>query len=214
MSNEKSKASAHSKYVVPRKRINTQMVQNVLLMWLDNNIDDNSDDCRNTITHLRPVVNTINTFTDVDQCVDSLTNIDSENVCMIISDTLGQYIVPLIHDVAQLHTIVIYCKNKVPHEQWIKDCSKIKGVFTEVSPICEALKQASQECEQNAIPISFMTTNDIAFKKNLDQLDSSFMYTQILKEILLAIEFDQNHKRIYQPLSSHVRWESKSIEKC
>jgi hypothetical protein len=30
-------------------------------------------------------------------------------------------------------------------------------------------------------------------KKNLDQLDQSFLYTQILKEILLTIKFEQKH---------------------
>jgi hypothetical protein len=66
-------------------------------------------------------------------------------------------------------------------------------VFTEIAPICEALKQAAQQCEQNAISISFMATSGDVSKKNLDQLDPSFMYTQILKEILLAINFEPKH---------------------
>ncbi|CAF4373699.1 unnamed protein product, partial [Adineta steineri] len=53
---------------------------------------------------------------------------------------------------------------------------------------CEALKQASHQCEQNAISISFVASN-----KKLDQLDPSFMYTQILKEILLTIDFEDKH---------------------
>ena len=60
-------------------------------------------------------------------------------------------------------------------------------------PICEALKQAAQQCEQNAISISFMGTSGDVSKKNLDQLDPTFMYTQILKEILLTIKFEQKH---------------------
>jgi hypothetical protein len=52
-------SSVHSKRTTPGGRINIQMVQNVLLIWLDNNIDDNSNDCRNTITQLRRVVNNI-----------------------------------------------------------------------------------------------------------------------------------------------------------
>jgi hypothetical protein len=45
-------ASAHSKCIVPCRRINVQMAQNVLLIWLDNNIDDNSAGCRNITTQL------------------------------------------------------------------------------------------------------------------------------------------------------------------
>jgi tetratricopeptide (TPR) repeat protein len=160
---------------------------------LDNNIDDNNADCRNTIIQLQHIVNSIKTFTNADQCVDFLTEVYPVKVCMIISGTLCQNVVPLIHDVVQLHTIFIFCENKTELEQWTQDWSKVKGVFTEIAPICKDLKQAAQQCEQNAIPISFITTSGADFKKNLDQLDPSFMYTQILKEIILAIHFEQKH---------------------
>ena len=86
-----------------------------------------------------------------------------------------------------------FCGDKNRHEQWAKEWSKIKGVFTEIKPICEALKQASQQCEQNAISISFVPTSGDASSKSLDRLDPMFMYTQIMKEILLAITFEQQH---------------------
>jgi len=89
---------------------------------------------------------------------------------------------------------VSFQRYKKRHEQWAKDWPKIKGVFTEIKPICEALKQAAQDCEQNSIGISFMSTSGVdASKKNLDQLDCSFIYTLILKEILTTIEFQQQH---------------------
>jgi tetratricopeptide (TPR) repeat protein len=186
-------ASAHSKNAASSGRINVEMVQNVLLIWLDQNIDDNSADCRNTITQLRRTVNTINTFTDGEQCIHFLENMDNEKVCMIISGALGQHIVPCVHNMSQVDSIFIFCGNKKHHEQWAKDWPKIKGIFTEIKPICEALKQAAQQCEQNAISISIMGTGGDVSKKNLDQLDPSFMYTQIMKEILLTIEFEQPH---------------------
>jgi tetratricopeptide (TPR) repeat protein len=174
-------------------RINVQMVQNVLLVWLDSNIDENNSDCKNTITQLRRSVNHIKTFTDSDECVDFLTDGYSEKVIMIISAAFCQQTVPLIHDIAQLHSVFLLCSNKTEHEQWTKAWPKIKGIFTEISPICEAVKQPASQCERNAISISYMSTSGGACKKNLDQLDCSFMYTQILKETLLTIEFKQEH---------------------
>jgi tetratricopeptide (TPR) repeat protein len=206
MSNKKSKATGHSsvlkkadqpaassKGALVSERINVQMVQNVLLIWLDQNIDENSADCRNTITQLRRTVNTIDTFTDGEQCIRFLENMDNEKVCMIISGSLGQHTVPRVHNMSQVDSIFIFCGNKTYREQRAKDWSKIKGIFTEIKPICEALKQAAQQCEQNAISISIMGTGGDVSKKNLDQLDPPFMYTQIMKEILLTIEFEQQH---------------------
>ncbi|CAF4167327.1 unnamed protein product [Adineta steineri] len=107
---------------------------------------------------------------------------------MIVSGSLGKHIVPHVHHMSQVDTIFIFCNNQESHEQWAKEWSKLKGVLTEITPICEALKQAARQCEQNAISISF-----VALNKKLDQLDPSFMYTQILKEILLTIDFEDKH---------------------
>ena len=112
---------------------------------------------------------------------------------MIISGALGQQIVPRIHDLSQVDSIFILCANKRYHEEWAKNWSKIKGVFTEIDPICGALKQIAQQCEQNAISMSIMSSGDIGAEKNGDRLDPSFMYTQIMKEILLTIDFGQQH---------------------
>jgi hypothetical protein len=112
---------------------------------------------------------------------------------MIISGALGQTIMPRIHDVPHVNSIFIFCGNKQWHEQWTRNWFKIKGVFTQIAPICEALRKASQQIEENAISISFVTSSDNPANKNLNRLDPTFIYTQILKEILLTIKFDQQH---------------------
>ncbi|CAF0925921.1 unnamed protein product [Adineta steineri] len=194
MSNQQSttNASTVSKGAEGRRCINIQQMQNVLLVWLDSNIDETDDDCQNTITKLRRAVNDINTYTNGDQCLEFIQTIVDKKVCMIISGSLGQHIVPRAHNMSQVDSIFVFCDNKKYHEQWTKDWPKIKGVFTDITPICEALKEAAHQCEQNAIPMSFVGTN-----KKLDQLDPSFMYTQIIKEIILTIKFDQKHIQDY-----------------
>ena len=174
-------------------RLDIPMIQNVLLIWLDSNIDENSSDCQNTIAQLRHVVHTVNTFADGEECIEFLEEIADEKACIIMSGYLGQQIVPRVHDLSQVDSIFIFCGNKRHHEGWAKDWSKIKGVFTEIQPICNLLKQTARQCEQNAISISIMDTYDDLSKKNLDQLDPSFMYTQIMKEIFLNIKFEQHH---------------------
>ncbi|CAF3880488.1 unnamed protein product [Adineta steineri] len=188
----KANASTVPASAEARRRVNIQRMQNVLLIWLDNNINETNVDCQNTITKLRCIVNDINTFIDGDQCLEFIQTIVDKKVCMIISGSLGQHTVSRVHSMSQVDSIFIFCGNKKYHEQWAKDWPKIKGVFTDITPICEALKEAAHQCEQNAIPMSFVGTN-----KNLDQLDPSFMYTQIIKEIILTIQFDQKHTQDY-----------------
>jgi tetratricopeptide (TPR) repeat protein len=172
----------------------TRMVQNFLLVWLAENIDImHNDDFRNTITRLRQVVNTVNTFADVNRCIDYITDIMEENIFMIVSETTSKIIMSIIQDIPQVISVYIFCGNKARHEQWDTQWPKVKGVFTEITPVCEALKQATQDCDQNAVSMSFVGPSSASSNKNLDQLDQSFMYTQILKEILLTIDFQPVH---------------------
>jgi hypothetical protein len=89
-SSEKEKmeqASSHSKGSIKRRPANVRIVQNVLLVWLDQNIDDNNVECQNTVKQLRRFVDNINTFTDGSQCAQFIKTITDNQVCMIIRCT-------------------------------------------------------------------------------------------------------------------------------
>ncbi|CAF2778947.1 unnamed protein product [Rotaria sp. Silwood2] len=60
--------------------------------------------------------------------------------------------------------------------------------------IFQAIKVDSGEID-SLTPISILLKNDIEIKSNeYNELDKSFMYTQLLKEILLDIEHDYTAK--------------------
>ena len=164
-----------------------RIVQNFFLIWLDANIDESTEDCQNSITQLRYFVNTINTFTDADRCVDFLTGIKQEKVFTIVPGYVGQCIISRIHDIPQLDSIYVFCGNKSRHEQWAKEWPKVKGVFTQIGSICQSLQQATRRCDRDCIPVNFLSTSDIS-NQNRDELDQSFMYTQLFKESLLEID--------------------------
>jgi tetratricopeptide (TPR) repeat protein len=151
------------------------------------------DSCRDTISKLRRIINRINTFTNSDQCIQFLKSLNDEKAFIIISGALGQQVVTIMHDMPQLHAIFIFCGNKSRHEQWAKDWPKIKSVSTEINDICERLKQVVESCDENAVSISFVEVSHDGSYQSLDRLDPSFMYLQILKEILLDINFGHYH---------------------
>ncbi|CAF3649338.1 unnamed protein product [Rotaria sp. Silwood1] len=73
-------------------------------------------------------------------------------------------------------------------KQWIKDWTKIKGIFIDINKICEKLKQDIQQCRRESIAISMESID-------LNRLDSSFMYTKLLKEVILDMEDDSKAKK-------------------
>ena len=167
-------------------------VQNFTVVWLDASIDEvNDNDFFNTISKLREVVNDVNTFATVDECVNFISNIENEQIFLIVSDAFGQTVVPTVHVMAQVSHIYIFTENEFRHKQWVKQWPKVKGVFADLKPICNALKQAALDCDQNTILMSFIAPSATTASPNLDQLDKSYMYTQTLKEIILTIDCQQ-----------------------
>jgi tetratricopeptide (TPR) repeat protein len=177
------------------------MVQNFHLVWLDGNIDETNDDFRNSITKLRQVVNTINIFIDVGECIDFITDI-AENVFLVISGEFSENVISIIQDISQVYCVYIFYENNVPCEKKTKKSVKMNGIFTDITSICETLKKDTQKCDRNSVSISLVKTTDRAANQSLDTLDCSFMYTQILKEILLTIDFEQIH---FNELISYCR---------
>ncbi|CAF1487415.1 unnamed protein product, partial [Rotaria sp. Silwood1] len=162
--------------VLPRPR--RRELQNSLLVWLDTDFDESKDNYKISIQHLRNILETVTTFTDIDECIDFLSDIENKNVFMIISGALGQHLIPVIQECSQLTSIYVLCDNQLTHEQWAKTIAKVKGVYTQIEPICDALQIDRRNCGQDMISISF------------NRIDPLFMYTQLLKEALLEIEDD------------------------
>ncbi|UJR32477.1 hypothetical protein I4U23_019939 [Adineta vaga] len=169
-------------------------IQNFRLIWLDSNIDViNNNYCIDTMIKLEEIANTVEIFTDVDECIDFITDLnDHDQTVMILSGSLGEIVMSAIHDISQINLFYIFCQNKERHKRWAREWSKIEAVITDVKSLCEAIKKANKDFDQNSIPISVVNATIEISTKDLDHLDPSFMYTQILKEILLDIDFNDN----------------------
>jgi hypothetical protein len=115
------------------------------------------------------------------------------NVEEIINLLFDQSTIPVVQDIPQVSSVYIFCENKMWLEKWAKEWPKVTGVYTDIALICESLKQAAPDCDQNLISISFVKNTATPSNQNLNELDQSFVYTQILKDILLTIDFEQEY---------------------
>jgi len=178
-----------------RRQLHIPVVQNFHLVWLDESIDeDNNDECCEAVMKLWQIVNTINTFTYVDECIDFITDIEHELCIMLVSEFFFGIIAFIIPEIHQITSVYIYHRNKSLSKNPSSELqSKVKGIHTNITSICEALKTATQDCDRNSINISVVKPSDETANKVSDLVDSSFMYTQLLKEIILTIDFEQQH---------------------
>lgn len=179
----------------------SRIIQNFLLVWFAVNGEESRDDFHGSITQLQLVVNTIKIFNDIDQCIDYLTEDKIETVFIIVPVNFAQHIVPLIHHVPQLDSIYVLSDQNSMCRAWSNKWSKLKGFFTEISHICQSLEQAVRHSERNSISLSILPHTDKTYE-NSHQLDQSFMYTQLLKEVLLEFEFSDQS---INGLATHCR---------
>ncbi|CAF1645618.1 unnamed protein product, partial [Adineta ricciae] len=173
---------------IARRRENLRRAQQTIFIWL------NSDqaDFQQTTTQLDRIVDNANTFDDADECVDFITTITDNQVCLIIAESLAQPILPCIHELPQIHHIFVVGTSPTTDDKWIQQWSKVKGIFTDMTLLNETTTQTNRLSEQNNIPISFVEPD-----KKLNKLEPSFMYTQIMKEILLGINFGEQDLKEY-----------------
>ncbi|CAF1456869.1 unnamed protein product [Adineta steineri] len=187
-----SKSNQHSATSPNIRQLRQRMAQNYLLVWVDASIDETNKDCRNTLTQLKIVVNDVKLCTESDQCIQALSKVDHERAFVITSGSLGQHLVPQINDMPHLDGIYIFCCDKSRHQGWAQNWTKIKGVHTNIKDICQALQLAVKQCDQDSIAVSFLARNEMDSTDSLNQLEPTFMYTQLFKEILFDIEHDEN----------------------
>ncbi|CAF4877106.1 unnamed protein product [Rotaria sp. Silwood1] len=165
-----------------------RMAENYLVIWVDGNIDMANEDCQNTLTQLRGAVNQVNLCTTIEECIQQLNENPDLMSFVISSGTLGQHLVPNIHEIQKLKSIYIFCRNKKEHQVWAHNWRKVKGVHTNIKHICDKMITAIKRCNEDNITVGIVGENEVRSSENLDQLDSTFMYSQIFKEILLEIK--------------------------
>ncbi|CAF0727037.1 unnamed protein product [Adineta steineri] len=195
--------SSASNTTVTTTSTRERMAQNYMLVWVDASIDQTNNDCQNTLTQLRAVSNNVIMCNQPNECMQFFDKFNGENVFVITSASLGEHLVPEIHGMPKLEAIYIFSENISYHQEWTKHWKKIKGIHNDIKDICDVLKAGVKQVNQDSISISFVTTNEAVYSENLNQLEPTYMYTQIFKEILL--EMDHNHNRAVKVLAVYYR---------
>ena len=174
-----------------RKETDFQRVENSLVLWLDDTIEETSNDFKNIQTQLQRVIHTISIFKTEEACIQFIEEQVKEKLNIIVSGSLGSTFVPRIHAMSQVNAIFIFdSHNSICEEGWMRVWAKIGGIFTSTVSLCQALRETKKACEQNCLPFSLMKTKDES-TKTIDQLDPLFMYMQLIKENILSMNFQR-----------------------
>jgi hypothetical protein len=92
--------------------VSRRFVENCLIVWLDPDIDE--DQNQESIEQLRQIINEVHRFNQLDLCINYISDFHDERILLILSEQIGQQIVPLVHDLSQIEAIYLFCSSNSP----------------------------------------------------------------------------------------------------
>lgn len=170
---------------VSTRPIQLRIVENFLLIWF--NVNSNGFDKEESLNQLRKLVNSIEIFSNAEECLEYLSHISSEQIFLIISNSCAKPFLTAVELISSLQSIYILSNE---NNDW-QFSKKIKGVHCRMDLLCQQLKQDIQQCQRHLTPISFLPSNPI---QDIDELDQSFVYSQLIKEILFDMTLNDKAK--------------------
>lgn len=114
------------------------------LIFLADNLDEMKQNSSEIFTRLRTLDNSMDTFTDRHLFTNYFFDHADERIILIIRGSIGKELIPIIHESPQLSSVYVIGTNKSYHQQWTKNCSKIKGVYSRLDSLCSKIEQTMQ----------------------------------------------------------------------
>jgi hypothetical protein len=181
------------------------------LIWLNTNV--NVEKTRDTEQKLRSIINHLKIFEDIEQCQQYIEQKSlKEPLILIVSGRLGRKLVPLIHQLREVISIYIYCKDKKSNEQWSSKFSKVdslfkksvefisnfeqvKGVVVKVDELIFRITadQKIQKKVEEPLSINIFSTN-VGDGQSTIGLNGQFVFSQVLIDCILRLKYNQIDK--------------------
>jgi tetratricopeptide (TPR) repeat protein len=111
---------------------------------------------------------------------------------MVLFDYPDEQFVSFFGSISQVCSIYRFDHPPIPTRSAREKMKKFKGVHHDVEQICLSIQEDIHRQWFDSTPLSIIS---VSSSGNLDALDSSFMYTQLLKEIIIDMEYDAEKAR-------------------
>ncbi|UJR11835.1 hypothetical protein I4U23_016015 [Adineta vaga] len=169
--------------------------ESFIVIWLDENVHKTADNVK-LKSRIRSIVNCFITFDTLHECIDCITQIKEENIFFIVSGSIGEVIVPQIHEFPHVEWIYIFCADKAKHELWSKPFEKVQGIFNDLGSICNQLQHDIQQCSNNLISFVSISATAGDYDENLNRQEVSFMHLKLIKNIFLRMNNEAANQKV------------------
>jgi hypothetical protein len=154
-------------------------IKDYIVVWLDSTYKQSDVVYQNNMKEIQQVINSIRSFTDVNECINFVAQLKDDKVFMIVSNDLVEQIIHSIQDKPQLKSIYVFGNNQSNQQSWTQQCNKIKGVFSQIKNICSSLKNEIRRYDNYSTTVCNLSMDNTS-TRGLNELDQSFSNVQEL----------------------------------
>ena len=149
--------------------------QRFICVWFDDE-NNRSNDCFYMQDELETIVDSFRIFDNIDRCIDYIIKKKTDKIIFI---TPNENIIRKIHSYKQIHSTFILNSN--------------------VDILCRKIKETVAPSKTNLNGILFVSTIDVK------RQDPTFMYSQLLKDILLNDDLDEDEDETKREMIEYCR---------
>jgi len=175
-------------------------LENFLIVWLDPNISKIEKDMLIlTKAQLRRIVNHLRIFNRPNPCFEYINGIVNEKVLLILSVSLHQQMIPLVHELDQVLSIYLLF-GSTTHKISVNEQyqHKIVGSFVDISSICNHLKEDIWSLSNNLVSMNVFTLSKSRANGGDDRQDESlFATTQFILHNLVTLDENDDSRKKY-----------------
>ena len=133
---------------------------------------------------LQKEFNLIRLFSDVDSAVVSMKTLQRENIWLITSSRLlNPAMIPSIQNLPQLCTVHVLADAKEKDDlYWVKKYCKVKGIFSNISTVCEQITVHQLEIEHSLIGLDICGQYESPPLEINSKQDGTSMCAQLFRE--------------------------------
>ena len=172
--------------------ITSEIMDDFLTICLTPDVDPPVDDLHCFLERLKQITKQVEFFSDLDECIDYLTDLDKKRVVIVLYDYPDKHSVSFLSNILQVCSFYRFEHAEVSSTSGREKIKKFKGVYNDVEKICRSIKQDIHRQWFDSTLLSIISASS---PENLDALDSSFMYTQLLREIIVDMDYDGEKAR-------------------
>ncbi|CAF4206675.1 unnamed protein product [Rotaria sp. Silwood2] len=170
----------------------TRFLENYLIIWL---YDESSNKYDNEIKQLRKLVYGLKTFNNIDACITFIDGIQDEKVFLIVSgmnQTLEHF-----HCLPQLEKLYIFDSSYKLNDDKYENLKY--DIIQNIDNLYKQVQEDVKLCEMDFILLTVVSIplEDISCSSKLTKSQASFLFAQMLKEIIARFRFESCSKDVF-----------------